>query len=104
MKYDEQGRTLIEPPEIPTEQLVCCIVKDYRRMYYENEKLKRQNEKLRQSLSNINNLQYAYSRIVFDQNKALGYLIKRVEDCKSYVPAQYRDLYRKIKQMYDTSK
>lgn len=100
MKYDILGRAIIEEPEIPQELLVHYIVKDYRRMYYENNKMKSQIERLRNSLSHVNHLQYAYSRIMFEQNKIIGSLIKKIEDNKLFVPAQIRDYYKKIKETF----
>ena len=99
MLYDEEGRAYVEPPLLPENVHLRYIVSDYRRMYIANKELERRNQRLRDNLRGLNGLQYAYSRIVLEQHKHIGQLIKMLDKKELPVPSDVRIYHEQIENM-----
>lgn len=96
MLYDEEGRPYVEPPLLPEERHLMYIVKDYARMYRENQALQNRNERLRDSLRRGNGYQYALNRIIIEQERQIVRLIKMLENRGATVPRDILD-YQAVK-------
>jgi len=79
MLYDEEGNVYIEPPLLPEEYHTFCIVKDYRRMSYENECLKAQVKRLQESLKRLNMKQYAQRKLLVTHADMLRRSVKQMK-------------------------
>lgn len=59
MLYDEEGKAYVERPIIPEEQNLLYIVKDYRRMYNEHNKMLAHIKKLQDTNTKLANHNYS---------------------------------------------
>lgn len=79
MLYDEEGKAYIEPPLLPQEQHLQYIVNDYQRLYRECRRLEQKVERMAETNSRINNLNYSQFRIIFEYAKALQHCIEVIQ-------------------------
>lgn len=79
MLYDENGVAYVEPPLLPEEYHTFCIVKDYRRMSCENERLKAQVKRLQESLKRLNMKQYAQQKLLGTHADMLRRSVKQMK-------------------------
>lgn len=99
MLYDENGVAYVEPPLLPEEYHTFCIVKDYRRMSYENERLKAQVKRLQESLKRLNNRQYAQQKLLKTHADMLRHSVKQMK-ANGIQPSKVLMEYGKDKQLW----
>jgi len=83
--------TTMEAPEIPGEQLVHYIVKDYRRMFLERARMDGKIEKYRNTIGRMNNHIYALHRVVEQQEKIARTMAKMLKKAGLPLPKEYTD-------------
>lgn len=76
MLYDEEGRAYIERPIIPEEQHLMYIVKDYRRMYNEKDKMLAHIKKLQDANTKVANHNYFLLRKNQEQRDVIRHCVK----------------------------
>ena len=76
MLYDEEGRAYVERPIIPEEQNLMYIVKDYRRMYNENEKMLAHIKKLQETNTKLANQNFAMRHHEQEQRDVIRHCVK----------------------------
>ena len=81
----------VEVPDIPMDQHIQYVFKDYQRMYRENLKVTKKCKQLRSSLYRLDALQYSYAKIIFEQHKEMGRLMKIMRGNGLIVPTDIRD-------------
>ena len=96
MLYDEEGNPHVEPPLLPEEYHTLCIVKDYMRMFDENQKLRAKNNKLRISLKKLNSHQYSLRRLCQSHVEMIRHCIKYMKK-KGVKPDAFIEDYMKAK-------
>ena len=81
MLYDEEGKAYIEPPLIPEEQHLMYIVKDYRRMYVENQKLRNQNKQLEKSNKGLRDRNFRQASKITEAYDVINHCVKYMKKC-----------------------
>jgi cell division septum initiation protein DivIVA len=81
MLYDDEGKAYIEPPWIPEEQHLMYIVKDYRRMYVENQKLRNQNKQLEKSNKGLRDRNFRQANKITEAYDVINHCIKYMKKC-----------------------
>lgn len=81
MLYDEEGRAYVEPPLIPEEQNLMYIVKDYRRMYVENQKLRNQNKQLEKSNKELRGRNFRQANKITEAYDVINHCVKYMRKC-----------------------
>ena len=76
MLYDEEGRAYIERPIIPEEQHLMYIVKDYRRMYNEKDKMLARIKKLGETNTKVANHNYSLTHRNQEQRDVIRHCVK----------------------------
>ena len=76
MLYDEKGRAYVEPPLIPEEQHLMYIVKDYRRMYVENQQLIQQNKQLKKSNKGLSDRNFRQASKITEAYDVINHCVK----------------------------
>lgn len=76
MLYDEEGRAYVERPIIPEEQNLLYIVKDYRRMYDENAKMRAEINKLQEENKRVAHHNYSLTRKNQEQRDVIRHCLK----------------------------
>ena len=94
MLYDEQGRAYVERPIIPEEQNLLYIVKDYRRMYNEHEKMLAHIKKLGATNMKLANHNYSLTHKNQEQRDVIRHCIKWMKK-KGIEPSPFLDNYMK---------
>ena len=79
MLYDEEGKAYIEPPLIPKEQNLMYIVKDYRRMYVENQQLIQQNKQLKKSNKGLRDRNFRQARKITEAYNVINHCVKHMK-------------------------
>ena len=94
MLYDEEGRAYVERPIIPEEQNLMYIVKDYRRMYNEHEKMLAHIKKLGATNMKLANHNYSLTHKNQEQRDVIRHCIKWMKK-KGIEPSPFLDNYMK---------
>lgn len=94
MLYDEEGRAYVERPIIPEEQNLLYIVKDYRRMYNEHEKMLAHIKKLGATNMKLANHNYSLTHKNQEQRDVIRHCIKWMKK-KGIEPSSFLDNYMK---------
>ena len=81
MLYDEEGKAYIERPIIPEEQHLMYIVKDYRRMYVENQQLRQQNKQLEKSNKGLRDRNFRQANKITEAYDVINHCIKYMKKC-----------------------
>jgi cell division septum initiation protein DivIVA len=81
MLYDEKGRAYVERPIIPEEQHLMYIVKDYRRMYVENQQLRQQNKQLEKSNKGLRDRNFRQANKITEAYDVINHCIKYMKKC-----------------------
>jgi len=92
MITDENGNNSIEMPEIPVEQWVHYIVKDYRRMFLDNVRLEGKCSKYKNTIGKMNNHVFALHRIIMEQKKVADTLAAMLKEEGIALPDCYKNL------------
>ena len=99
MLYDEEGQPYVEPPLLPEDIHVFNIVCDYQSMFKKNVAMTQKNQELRESLARQSGLIYAQFRIIYDQQKAIERLIKKLRNRGEAIPASVLDIQEAVRNM-----
>lgn len=81
MLYDEEGRAYVERPIIPEEQHLMYIVKDYRRMYVENQQLRQYNKQLKKSNKELRDRNFRQARKITEAYNVINHCVKYMKKC-----------------------
>ena len=81
MLYDEEGMAYVERPIIPEEQHLMYIVKDYRRMYVENQQLRQQNKQLEKSNKGLRDRNFRQANKITEAYDVINHCIKYMKKC-----------------------
>lgn len=92
MIVHENGHTDIEAPELPVEQVVHYIVKDYRRMYNGYSRLESRCAKYKGTIDRMNNHIFALHHIVNEQKKVADRLARMLKKAGIEPPECYKDM------------
>ena len=91
MTIDENGEYRTEQPDLPVEQVIHYIVKDYRRMYLENDKLKRRIKRMGEKNTELANRCFSQVLMINRQHKVVESLVKMLKNRGADVPKSMLD-------------
>ena len=94
MLYDEEGNVHIEYPIIPEEQHLMYIVKDYRRMYNEHDKMLAHIKKLGETNIKLAQHNYSLTHKNQEQRGVIRHCLKWMKK-KGINPSPFLDNYAK---------